>query len=171
MKGYVQIYTGEGKCKTTAALGLVVRAVGAGLRVYLGQFIKGGEYSEIRLLRERFPEVVVEQYGDGCFIRGQPSPEAIAAALHGLAALNSAMHSGLYDVIIADEAPVAVKAGLITEEDLLSLMNRKPDAVELVLTGRDASAALQARADLVTEMRCIKHYYDAGVQGRKGIES
>ncbi len=171
MKGYVQVYTGTGKCKTTAALGLVVRAVGAGLRVYLGQFIKGGEYSEIRLLRARFPEVTIEQYGDGDFVRGQPSPSAIVAARHGLDALNTAMHSGLYDVVIADEATVAVKAGLITEEDLLSLMDRKPGAVELVLTGRDASTALQARADLVTEMRCIKHYYDAGVQGRKGIES
>jgi cob(I)alamin adenosyltransferase len=157
VKGYVQVYTGEGKCKTTAALGLVVRAVGAGLRVYLGQFVKGGDYSEILLLRARFPEVTVEQYGDGDFVRGQPSPAAIASARHGLAALNSALLSGLYDIIIADEAPVAVKAGLITEE--------------LVLTGRDASPALQARADLVTEMRCIKHYYNAGVQGRKGIES
>ncbi len=171
MKGYVQVYTGSGKCKTTAALGLVVRAVGAGLRVYLGQFIKGGDYSEIRLLRARFPEVTVEQYGDGDFVRGQPSPEAIASAQHGLAALDSALHSGVYDVVIADEAPVAVKAGLITEADLFALIDRKPDTVELVLTGRDASPALQARADLVTEMRCIKHYYDAGVQGRKGIES
>jgi cob(I)alamin adenosyltransferase len=171
MKGYVQVYTGEGKCKTTAALGLVVRAVGAGLRVYLGQFVKGGDYSEIRLLRARFPEVTLEQYGDGDFVRGQPSPAAIASARHGLAALNSALLSGLYDVVIADEAPVAVKAGLITEEDLFALINRKPDTVELVLTGRDASPALQARADLVTEMRCIKHYYNAGVQGRKGIES
>jgi cob(I)alamin adenosyltransferase len=171
MKGYVQVYTGDGKCKTTAALGLIVRAVGAGLRVYLGQFIKSGDYSEIRLLRERFPEVTIEQYGLGHFIRGGPLPADIAAARRGLDALANAMKSGAFDVVIADEAHGAVEAGLITERDLLQLIDHKPDTVELVLTGRGAGQALQARADLVTEMRCIKHYYDAGVQGRKGIES
>lgn len=171
MKGYVQVYTGDGKCKTTAALGLIVRAVGAGLRVYLGQFIKSGDYSEIRLLRERFPEVTIEQYGLGHFIRGGPLPADIAAARRGLDALANAMKSGAFDVVIADEAHGAVGAGLITEGDLLQLIDNKSDSVELVLTGRGAGQAVQARADLVTEMRCIKHYYDAGVQGRKGIES
>jgi cob(I)alamin adenosyltransferase len=171
MRGYVQVYTGDGKCKTTAALGLVVRAVGAGLRVYLGQFIKGRDYSEIKLLRERFPEVTVEQYGRGRFIRGVAAPEDIADAKHGLEALRIALRSGLYDIVIADEAHGAVTTGLIREQDLLELIDIKPDTVELVLTGRGAGPALQARADLVTEMRCIKHYYDAGVQGRKGIES
>lgn len=171
MKGYVQVYTGDGKCKTTAALGLVVRAVGAGLRVYLGQFIKGHEYSEIRLLRERFPEVTVEQYGEGRFIKGQPSPRDISGAQHGLEALATALRSGLYDVVIADEAHGAVSTGLISEKNLLDLIDAKPDSVELVLTGRGAGPALQAKADLVTEMRCIKHYYAAGVRGRKGIES
>ncbi len=171
MKGYVQVYTGDGKCKTTAALGLIVRAVGAGLRVYLGQFIKSGDYSEIRLLRERFPEVTIEQYGLGHFIRGGPLPADIEKAQRGLEALANAMKSGSFDVVIADEAHGAVGAGLITERDLLQLIDDKPDTVELVLTGRGAGQALQARADLVTEMRCIKHYYDAGVQGRRGIES
>jgi cob(I)alamin adenosyltransferase len=171
MKGYVQVYTGDGKCKTTAALGLTLRAVGAGLRVYLGQFIKGHEYSEIRLLRERFPEVMVEQYGAGKFIRGAPTADEVSAGHSGLEALTRALHSGLYDVVIADEASTAVMAGLFTEQDLLNLIGEKPDSVELVLTGRGAGQALQDRADLVTDMHCVKHYFNAGVRGRKGIES
>ena len=171
MKGYVQVYTGDGKCKTTAALGLVVRAVGAGLRVYLGQFIKGREYSEIKILRERFPDVTVEQYGAGHFIRGRPVPDDIAAARKGLEALANALTCGRYDVVVADEANTAVGAGLFTEDDLLALCQTKPDPVELVLTGRGAGPKLQHRADLVTEMQCVKHYYHAGVQGRPGIES
>lgn len=170
-KGYVQVYTGDGKCKTTAALGLALRAVGAGLRVYIGQFIKKGDYSEIKVLRERFPEVTIEQYGEGRFVKGVPSAEAVAMAGRGMAALQSAMGSGRYDVVIADEANGAVKAGLVTEEDLLKLIADKPANVELVLTGRNAGERICARADLVTEMRCRKHYYDAGVPGRRGIES
>ncbi len=170
-KGYIQVYTGEGKCKTTAALGLAVRAVGAGLRVYLGQFIKKGDYSEIRILKERFPEVTVEQYGAGRFVRGKPSAEDRAVAAQGLAALRSALHSGRYDVVIADEINGAVGAGLFPEDEVLSLMADKPEAVELVLTGRGAGGKVCGRADLVTEMRCLKHYFNAGVQGRPGIES
>jgi cob(I)alamin adenosyltransferase len=170
-KGYIQVYTGDGKCKTTGALGLVVRAVGAGLRVYFGQFIKGRDYSEIKVLRERFKDVTVEQYGSGRFVRGKPAEEAVAMAQRGLAALREAMRSGRYDVVIADEACTAVGAGLFPEEELLALMADKPEAVELVLTGRGAGARVRDRADLVTEMRCEKHYYEAGVQGRRGIES
>ncbi len=171
MKGYIQVYTGDGKCKTTAALGLLIRAVGAGLRVYFGQFIKGGDYSEIRTLKNRFPEVKVVQFGHGCFIRGKPDEGEISAAVHGLDSLKQAMQSGLYDVVIGDEANTAVTAGLFSTEDLLTLCDSKPDSVELILTGRGASHELQARADLVTEMKCIKHYYNAGVKGRPGIES
>jgi len=170
-KGYIQVYTGDGKCKTTAALGLAVRAVGAGLRVYLGQFIKGRDYSEIKVLRERFPEVTLEQYGAGRFIRGKPTVEDVAMARRGLVSLNEAMRSGRYDVVIADEACTAVGAGLFLEDDLLSLMAGKPETVELVLTGRGAGKRVCERADLVTEMKCDKHYYDAGVKGRPGIES
>ena len=171
MKGYVQVYTGDGKCKTTAALGLIVRAAGAGFRIYLGQFIKGRDYSEIKLLRERFPEVTVAQYGAGRFIRGRPTNEEVTAARAGLEALAAAMASGAYDLVIADEACTAVQAGLFPEEELLRLIRVKPDTVELVFTGRGAGGALQERADLVTEMRCVKHYYQAGVRGRRGIES
>jgi len=169
-KGYVQVYTGDGKCKTTAALGLAVRAVGAGLRVYFGQFIKGCDYSEIKVLRERFPEVKVDQYGSGRFVRGTPPVEEVALAMKGLEALREAMRSGKYDVVIADEANTAVGVGLFTEADLLALMDAKPESVELVLTGRGAGKRVCERADLVTEMKCGKHYYDAGVHGRPGIE-
>ena len=171
MNRYTQVYTGDGKGKTTAALGLALRAVGAGLRVYLGQFIKGGEYSEIKVLRTRFPEVTVEQYGAGRFILRTPSPDDLEAARDGLARLRAAMCSGQYEVVIADEANTAMAAGLFPEEDLLSLMSDKPVTVELVLTGRGAGARVRERADLVTEMTCIKHYFEAGVPGRPGIES
>lgn len=171
MNGYVQVYTGNGKCKTTAALGLAVRAVGAGLRVYLGQFIKRGDYSEIRILRTRFPEVTVEQFGTGHFIRGRPTAQDTEAARRGLDALSAAMSSRRYDVVIADEANTAMGAGLFGEDDLLALMETRPPSVELIITGRGAGERVVAKADLVTEMKCIKHYFDAGVPGRPGIES
>jgi cob(I)alamin adenosyltransferase len=171
MTGCIQIYTGDGKGKTTAALGLALRAHGAGLRVFFGQFIKGREHSEIRALRERLPEVTVEQFGHGRFIRGTPAPDETAAARHGLDRLREALTGGRYDVVIADEACSAVQARLFPEDDLLALMEARPPSVELVLTGRAAGPRLQARADLVTEMHCVKHYYQAGVDGRPGIES
>jgi len=171
MQGYIQVYTGDGKGKTTAALGLAVRAVGAGLRVYLGQFIKGREYSETKVLKARFPEVVLEQFGRGDFILGPPTPADIQAARDGLARLRSAMLSGKYDIVIADEAHTAAGLGLFPEDALVSLMREKPGNVELVLTGRGAGPAVLAAADLVTEMKCVKHYYDAGVDGRPGLES
>jgi cob(I)alamin adenosyltransferase len=170
MKGYVQVYTGEGKCKTTAALGLVVRAVGAGLRIYLGQFLKAGVYSEIRVLRERFPEVTVEQFGSGRFVRGRPSRAEIAAARRGLDRVQDALGGGRFDVVIADEIHTAVRAGVLAEADVLALIAGRPPNVELVLTGRGATPAVVAQADLVTEMTCRKHYYDAGVRARPGIE-
>jgi cob(I)alamin adenosyltransferase len=148
-----------------------MRAVGAGLRVYFGQFIKGRDYSEILVLKARFPEVTVDQFGHGRFIRGKPAATDIEAARNGLTSLKRAMQSGDFDVVIGDEANTAVMAGLFREEDLLDLCNTKPESIELVLTGRGAGAALQQRADLVTEMKCIKHYYNAGVKGRPGIES
>jgi len=171
MKGYVQVYTGDGKGKTTAALGLILRARGAGLRVYLGQFIKKGDFSEIKSLRERFPEVTVEQYGLGHFIKEEPSPDDIAAAMEGLGKLRTAVLSGDYDIIIADEAGPAVTVGLFPADELVSLIDQKPDEVELVITGRGVDKTVMARADLITEMRSVKHYMDDGVGARQGIES
>ena len=170
-RGYVQVYTGNGKGKTTAALGLALRASGANLRIFIGQFIKGDEYSEIKALQNSLPAITVEQFGLGRFIKDTPSPEDIAAAESGLKRLHDVMLSGDYDLIIADEANCAVSAGLFKVDSLLDLIAAKPTEVELVFTGRNADDALIEKADLVTEMKDIKHYYDDGVSARKGIES
>lgn len=169
-KGYIQIYTGQGKGKTTAALGLLLRASGAGLRVYLGQFMKKGQYSEIKAIAARFPEVTVKQFGHGRFVRGQPSAEALLAAARGLGRLCQALVSGDYDVVVGDELMTVVSTGMLAPEDVIAVMERKPEHVELVLTGRGAPRELVNRADLVTEMRLVKHYMDAGVMARPGIE-
>jgi cob(I)alamin adenosyltransferase len=170
MKGCVQIYTGNGKGKTTAALGLVVRACGAGLRVYFGQFLKLGVTSELKTLRRRFPDVTVEQFGRRGFIRGAPTTKDIAAAGKGLRRLRAALRSGAFDVVIADEAVVAASLGLFATADLVALTEMKPPEVELVITGRGAPAQLIKCADLVTEMRPVKHYFSQGVAARRGIE-
>lgn len=171
MKGYTQIYTGRGKGKTTAAIGLCVRAAGAGLRVFFGQFIKMGDYSEIKMLKERFSEfVTLEQFGGHGFINGKPNDEHRRAAASGLMRIKSVMESGNYDVIILEEINVAVSMDLVKVEGILELIARKPDNVELVLTGRGADHRLIEAADLVTEMKEIKHYFKRGVKARVGIE-
>ena len=171
MQGFVQVYTGDGKGKTTAALGLALRAAGAGLRVYFGQFIKNADYSEIKALARFADCITVRQFGRGCFLLTEPAPEDRAAARRALEGLSEALTSGDYDLVIADEANVAVALGLIEANDLVSLIDLRPEQVELVLTGRGAPDAVLTRADLVTEMRCVRHYYDRGVLARQGIES
>ena len=171
MQGFVQVYTGDGKGKTTAALGLALRAAGAGLRIYFGQFIKNADYSEIKALARFADCITVRQFGRGCFLLTEPAPEDRAAARRGLDNVRQALVSGDYDLVIADEANVAVALGLIEPEDLVALIDLRPEQVELVLTGRGAPDAVLARADLVTEMRCVRHYYDRGVLARQGIES
>ncbi|WP_028586038.1 cob(I)yrinic acid a,c-diamide adenosyltransferase [Desulfogranum mediterraneum] len=171
MQGYVQVYTGEGKGKTTAALGLALRAVGAGLRVYIGQFIKNAPYSELTALKRFSQEITICQYGLGCFIYGPPSQEDLEAARQGFVTLRSALTGGEYDLVIADEINVAYDCKLLSEDDLLELIGLRPLEVELVLTGRGAPARVLEQADLVTEMRPLKHYYSRGIQARKGIES
>jgi len=169
-RGLIQIYTGDGKGKTTAALGLALRACGAGLKIFIGQFIKSGDYSEIKALRRLKADLVVRQYGSGRFIRGKPSSKEIKDAKHGLAELGLIMADGKHDLVIADEIFCAVSCGAVSIEEVKRLINKKPATVELVLTGRNAPASIMKRADLVTEMRKIKHPYDRGIFGRKGIE-
>ena len=169
-RGYIQVYTGNGKGKTTAAIGLAIRAAGAGLKVYIAQFIKMGDYSEIKALRRYSDLITVEQFGLGRFTDGKPEPEDIAAAQKGLRQVKSIMASEAYKVIILEEANVAAKYGLIREQDLLGLIIRKPYDVELVITGRYASSRVIETADLVTEMVPVKHYFDKGVPARVGIE-
>ncbi len=170
MQGYVQVYTGDGKGKTTAALGLALRSAGAGLKVFIGQFIKSAPYSEIKAL-ERFPDLItINQFGRGCFIRGNPCQADIDMARQALETIGAALRSGEYDVVIADEANVACECKIVSEDDLIALIESRPPHVELVLTGRNAPAAVIERADLVTEMKAVKHYYDKGVLARDGIE-
>jgi len=170
MKGYVQVYTGDGKGKTTASLGLCLRAAGAGLKVFVAQFLKQGDYSEIRAL-ERFSDLIrIEQYGLGRFVKGQPTEEEIQAARKGLQQVKTAMLSGDYDVIVVEEGNVAASIGLFGTEDLLDLIAGKPDNLELVITGRNAAPETIEKADLVTEMKAVKHYYERGVAARVGIE-
>lgn len=169
-RGCVQVYTGDGKGKTTAALGLALRAAGAGLRVFIGQFVKGMEYSELRAL-ERFPEIEVRRYGRECFIDREPEPEDIEAARAGLADARGELLSGRWDVVILDEANIATYFELFPVAELLALIAERPPCVELVITGRRADAQVIEAADLVTEMREVKHYYQCGVPCRKGIES
>lgn len=169
-RGFVQIYTGNGKGKTTAALGLAMRARGAGLKIYLGQFIKKGAYSEIKAVRRFHPDIIIRQYGSGRFIRDKPGPADIRCAQKGLNDLSRAMISGKYDLVIADEIICAVNAGLISAEDVLYLIDKKPAVVELVLTGRNAPRQIMKRANLITEMRKIRHPFDKGIGGRRGIE-
>ncbi|MBU0544735.1 MAG: cob(I)yrinic acid a,c-diamide adenosyltransferase [Proteobacteria bacterium] len=170
MKGYVQVYTGDGKGKTTAAMGLSIRAAGAGLKVYIAQFIKMGDYSEIRALKKFSDLITVEQFGLGRFIKGKPSQEDIEAARRGINKVRLLMESSGCDVMVLEEANVAVKCGLISVEDLLDIISGKPDHMELVITGRGAAPEIIEKADLVTEMKEIKHYFQKGVPARVGIE-
>lgn len=169
-RGYIQVYTGNGKGKTTAAIGLAIRAAGAGLKVFIAQFIKMGDYSEIKALRRFSDLITVEQFGLGRFTDGKPLPEDIEAAQRGLKRVKSIMAAEEYKVIILEEANVAAKYGLIRVQDLLGLIINKPYDVELVITGRYASARVIENADLVTEMVPIKHYFERGVPARVGIE-
>jgi len=169
-RGYVQVYTGDGKGKTTAALGLVMRALGQGLRPAVLQFMKSDpSWGEIVTLRKLGVDVV--QCGlDHWVFKGEASAEDVAAAAAGLAKARALVGSGDYDLVVLDELITAVFFELIPVDDVLAVMAAKPSAVELVMTGRRAPEELVAAADLATEMRPLKHYYDAGVEARRGIE-
>ena len=170
MKGYVQVYTGEGKGKTTAALGLALRAAGAGLNVYFAPFAKGMKSSEIESIKRLSDQITIRQYGNVSFINGTPKEEDISAARIGLIEAKESMLSGRYQVIILDEANIAAYYNLFSAEELLALVRLKPYDVELVITGRYADPKIIEAADLVTEMKDIKHYYRNGISARDGIE-
>ena len=170
MTGYTHVYTGNGKGKTTAALGLAVRAAGAGMRVFLGQFVKGMKYSEVATLKRLADVITVRQFGRSCFIERKPDPEDIRLAQAGLAETRHILASKDYQLVILDEVTIANHYGLVSTDELLELIDAKPEDVELVITGRYADKRLCDRADLVTEMVEIKHYYEKGVLARKGID-
>ncbi len=170
MQGYFQVYTGDGKGKTTAALGLALRAVGAGKKVYIGQFIKNAPYRELVSLELLARSITVRQYGLGCFLIHEPGAADIEAAKEGVEDLLLVFEQDEYDLVIADEICVAFACGLLAEEDLVRLAGARPPGVELVFTGRGAPERILDMADLVTEMRCVKHYYEQGVLSREGID-
>lgn len=169
-KGYIQVYTGDGKGKTTAALGLAIRAAGHGRRTYMGQFMKGRHYGELTALKDH-PFITIAQFGGDCCIRREEVTDThVAQAREGLKRVDRAMCSGDYDIVVLDEINVAIWFGLLTVAEVLDLLDRRPPDVELVLTGRKAPEQIIARADLVSEIREIKHYYTQGVPARNGIE-
>ncbi|MBN1691492.1 MAG: cob(I)yrinic acid a,c-diamide adenosyltransferase [Dehalococcoidia bacterium] len=171
-KGYVQVYTGNCKGKTTAALGLAFRAMGHGLKTYIGQFMKGQQYGELEAAKLVKPYITIEQYGKEGFIhvKNPPEPEDVRMAQEGLAKAWLAMTSGNYDILVFDEIITAHYFHLISLDEMLKIARNKPDNVEVVLTGRYAPRELIDAADLVTEMTEIKHYYQQGVNARDGIE-
>ncbi|MEE9366609.1 MAG: cob(I)yrinic acid a,c-diamide adenosyltransferase [Dehalococcoidales bacterium] len=170
-KGLVQVFTGNGKGKTSAALGAILRATGHGLKVFIVFFMKGkypyGEFSSL----PKLPNVEVASFGLRCLIdRNNINPEEIKQAELALQTAREAMLSGKYDMVVLDEVNVAVYFKLIPLDDVIKLIDEKPPEVELILTGRYAEGAVIERADLVTEMVKVKHPYDKGVKARKGIE-
>ncbi|HSO18101.1 MAG TPA: cob(I)yrinic acid a,c-diamide adenosyltransferase [Desulfosarcina sp.] len=170
MRGCVHVYTGNGKGKTTAALGLCLRALGAGLRVYIGQFMKRGDTSESKALACFGDQVTLVPFGTGRFVRGRPSEEDRQAARQGYASAMAALTGGDFHMVVLDESMVALHLGLLTMEEVQTLLDRRPASVELVLTGRHAPSDIVARADLVTDMHEVKHYYHSGIPARIGIE-
>jgi cob(I)alamin adenosyltransferase len=169
-KGYIQIYTGNGKGKTTAALGLAIRAVGAGLKVYIAQFVKGQIYSELKSLKKFKDQLIIERFGRQCFIYKNPTREDIDLAQKGFDKVQKIIKSKKYDVIILDEINIALYYKLISLEKMRELLVNKPNGIEIIITGRYAPKELIDLADLVTEMKEIKHYYTKNVSARCGIE-
>jgi len=171
-KGLIQVYTGNGKGKTTAALGLALRAVGHGFKVFVIQFMKGNiNYGELESAKKLFPYLTIKQMGRETFVsKTNPHPIDINMAQEGFALAEKAIKNGEFDIVILDEINVALDYGLIALSDLLKLIGSKPEAVELILTGRNARPEILEKADLVTEMVERKHYHDKGIPARKGIE-
>lgn len=169
-KGYIQVYTGNGKGKTTAALGITLRSLCAGHKVFFGQFMKGQDYSELKAPLH-FEKLTMEQFGQPRFITGKASEEDVADAKKGLLRMKAVISSGEYDLVVMDEINTALHFSLLKLEEVLEVLNSKPQNTELVLTGRYAPPEIMDKADLVTEMKEIKHYYNEGVMARIGIEN
>ena len=169
IKGYIHIYTGNGKGKTTASIGLAVRAALAGKKVYIGQFVKGMEYSELKL-EQYLPNIEFHQFGRDCFIYKEPTEEDILAANNGLKICKKILEQGEHDLVILDELNIALYYKLFEIEDVINMLNHRKKNVEVIITGRYAPKGLIDMADLVTEMVEIKHYYNNGIEARKGIE-
>jgi cob(I)alamin adenosyltransferase len=169
-KGFIHVYTGNGKGKTTVAIGLGIRAIGAGLKVIMIQFMKGRRYSEIDVI-QHIKNFTVVQFGRDEFVsKEKPEQIDIDLAQKGLNYAKDVVKQGEYDLVILDEINVAVDFHLISLEDVIELVEKKPETIELVLTGRYASPDIIKHADIVSEILEIKHPYKKGVQSRKGID-
>lgn len=169
MKGYIHVYTGNGKGKTTAAFGVALRSLLNDKKVYVGQFIKGMKYSETAI-ENYFDTIKIEQFGDGCFINRKPSEEDKIMAENGLSKIKSILTSSEYDLVILDELTIALYFKLISLKDVIDILKSKREEVEVIITGRFCPQELIDLADLVTDMTEVKHYYTQGVLSRKGID-
>ena len=172
-QGFVQIYTGNGKGKSTAALGQAVRAAGFGLKTYIAQFMKEYPYNELISLKHLSEWISIEQFGGDEFVykKQLPGEEELDKAKRGLESAKEKMLSSEFDLIILDEAIVAIYFKLIETKKIVEFIKSKPENVELILTGRYCPEELIELADLVTEMKEVKHYYQKGITSRRGIES
>lgn len=169
--GLVHVYTGDGKGKTTAALGLALRAVGHGLKVYMIQFMKGSiDYGEL-IASKQIPNLTIKQFGRAEFVdKANPKKVDISLAEKALSHAKTILAERKYDVVILDEINVALEWKLINLNDVIELIQQRPKNVELILTGRYAHPKIITIADLVTEMKEIKHPYQKGIKARKGID-
>ena len=165
----IQVYTGNGKGKTTAAMGLALRAAGAGLNVYIAQFAKCRWCSEHKALK-KIKNIKLEQFGRGCFIKDKPQQIDMVLAGNGLKKVEGIISCKKYQVIILDEINVALKLKLVCLKNVLGLIKHTPKDVELILTGRCAPRQIIKSADLVSQINEVKHYYKRGFKARKGIE-
>ena len=170
-KGFIQIYTGTGKGKSTAAMGLIVRAFGNDFKIFFGQFMKNRIYSEIKTLKKISKEQLrLEQFGTNRRVGDPVNEQDHEAALLGIELAQKEMLTGKYDLMVLDEFNLAAYYKLVSEERTMEFLGKKPKHMELVLTGRNAPEWLMEKADLVTEMKMVKHYISQGVSARKGIE-
>jgi cob(I)alamin adenosyltransferase len=184
-RGLIHVYTGDGKGKTTAALGLALRAAGCGFCTYFCQFLKGRQYGELEAVQwlaegapngDVRPPITIERFGRPTFVRTAADgtrlidEEDVRLARAGLDAVRRAMSSGRYELIVLDEINVALYFGLLTEQEVLQVIDDRPEGIELVLTGRRVPDEILARADYVTEMREVRHPYQQGISARRGIE-
>ena len=170
-KGLIQVYTGNGKGKTSAAFGLALRATGRGLKVYMIQFIKGGfDYGELYVVKS-LPNFTLKAFGRGKFITSKPAEiEDVSLAQEALKLAVEIIRTGEYDIVILDEINVALDLKLIKLQEVVEMIKKKPGKVEIVLTGRNAPEEIIEIADLVTDVKEIKHPFSKGYQARKGIE-
>lgn len=165
----IQVYTGNGKGKTTAALGLAIRGAGAGLKVFIAQFMKGRNCSELKALK-RIKNIEFAQFGRGCFVVGKPTKKDIECVKKGFKKMSAILAKKKYDMLILDEINIVVKLGLLGVEEVVTFLQNVPNGLELVLTGRDAHPEILKLADLVSEIKVVRHYYQKGLKARRGIE-